>query len=96
MLVQVAAPQKQVVAPLSLWEQGYQAGKRCQPRVSEDSDYALGYQAGLEKWLEERDRQIAKLPGGIGSPYETGAGDVRLRSADPWSDCDWLYSDDDF
>jgi len=76
------------------WVRGRQDGEKCKPRASQEQNYSLGYEEGLKQWLEERDRQIAKLPGGIGAPYETGAGDVRLRAADPWSDCDWLYEAD--
>lgn len=76
------------------WLRGRQDGEACNPRASQEQNYSLGYEEGLKQWMEERDRQIAKLPGGIGAPYETGAGDGRLRAADPWSDCDWLYGSD--
>ena len=76
------------------WLMGRQDGEKCKPRASQERNYSLGYEDGLNQWLEERDRQIAKLPDSIGASYEAGAGDVRLRAADPWSDCDWLYGAD--
>jgi hypothetical protein len=76
------------------WLRGRQDGEKCKPRASQDQNYFLGYEEGLTAWMDECDRQIAKLPGGVGAPYEAGAGDVRLRAADPWSDCDWLYEAD--